>query len=74
MAELALADDRVLTVAEAADELRVHARTVYRLIAEGALPVFPVRARGYRLLRSDVLAYAMQQRDLACRPPRVIGG
>ena len=46
-------EDRLLTVAEVADTMRVSNMTVYRLIKSGQLPALRV-GKNYRLRRADV--------------------
>jgi excisionase family DNA binding protein len=46
-------EDRLLTVAEVADTMRVSNMTVYRLIKSGELPALRV-GKNYRLRRGDV--------------------
>jgi excisionase family DNA binding protein len=48
--------DRLLTVAEVADTMRVSNMTVYRLIKSGELPALRV-GKNYRLRESDVDGY-----------------
>jgi excisionase family DNA binding protein len=47
-------DRRLWTIDEAADELRLSTRTVYRLMQAGSLPA--VRIGGRTLIESDELA------------------
>ena len=51
-----LGADRLLTVAEVADHMRVSNMTVYRLIKAGTLPAIRV-GKNYRIRASDVTAY-----------------
>ena len=46
----------LLTIREAAEQLRVSTRTVHRLIHAGELPTVPVR-RSLRIRRDDLRAY-----------------
>ncbi len=46
-------EDRLLTVAEVADTMRVSNMTVYRLIRSGELPAIRV-GKNYRLRRTEV--------------------
>jgi excisionase family DNA binding protein len=48
--------DRLMTVAEVADTMRVSNMTVYRLIKSGELPALRV-GKNYRLRESDVDSY-----------------
>lgn len=48
--------DRLLTVAEVADHMRVSNMTVYRLIKSGALPAIRV-GKNYRIRSRDLAAY-----------------
>jgi excisionase family DNA binding protein len=50
------AGDRLLTVAEVAETMRVSNMTVYRLIKNGDLPALRV-GKNYRIRESDVNAY-----------------
>lgn len=51
-----LGGDRLLTVAEVADHMRVSNMTVYRLIKAGTLPAIRV-GKNYRIRSSDLAAY-----------------
>ena len=51
-----LGGDRLLTVAEVADHMRVSNMTVYRLIKGGTLPALRV-GKNYRIRARDVVAY-----------------
>ncbi len=48
--------EKLLTVAEVADELRVSNMTVYRLIKKGDLAAIRV-GKNYRIRQSDLAAY-----------------
>ena len=48
--------DRLLTVAEVAEHMRVSNMTVYRLIKGGALPALRV-GKNFRIRASDLVAY-----------------
>ena len=48
--------ERLLTVGEVADHMRVSNMTVYRLIKSGALPAIRV-GKNYRIRASDLTAY-----------------
>jgi excisionase family DNA binding protein len=48
--------DRLLTVAEVADHMRVSNMTVYRLIKSGTLPALRV-GKNYRIRSGDLVAY-----------------
>ena len=48
--------DRLLTVAEVADHMRVSNMTVYRLIKGGTLPAIRV-GKNYRIRTRDLAAY-----------------
>jgi excisionase family DNA binding protein len=52
--------DRLLTVAEVADTMRVSNMTVYRLIKSGDLAALRV-GKNYRIRESDVDAYLSQR-------------
>ena len=49
-----------LNITQAADMLRVHPNTAFKLIESGALPAARI-GRAYVLLHRDVLAYVEQQ-------------
>ena len=49
--------ERVFTVQEVAQQLRVSDKTVRTWIERGELPAFPVGVRGYRIRESDLLAF-----------------
>ena len=51
-----LGGDRLLTVAEVADHMRVSNMTVYRLIKSGTLPALRV-GKNYRIRSTDLVAY-----------------
>ena len=51
-----LGDDRLLTVAEVADHMRISNMTVYRLIKAGTLPAIRV-GKNYRIRARDLSAY-----------------
>ena len=51
-----LGDDRLLTVAEVADHMRVSNMTVYRLIKSGTLPALRV-GKNYRIRARDLVSY-----------------
>ena len=51
-----LGGDRLLTVAEVADHMRVSNMTVYRLIKSGTLPALRV-GKNYRIRSRDIVAY-----------------
>ena len=48
--------DRLLTVAEVAEALRVSTMTIYRMVKSGQLPATRV-GRSYRFRRADVQRY-----------------
>jgi excisionase family DNA binding protein len=50
-------DEEMLTVDQAARFLQVNERTVRGYIASGELPVMPIGKRGYRIAKSDLLAF-----------------
>jgi excisionase family DNA binding protein len=56
MADGPLGADRLLTVAEVADHMRVSNMTVYRLIKAGTLSAIRV-GKNYRIRSSDLTAY-----------------
>ena len=51
-----LGGDRLLTVAEVADHMRVSNMTVYRLIKSGTLPALRV-GKNYRIRARDLTSY-----------------
>lgn len=53
-------NDRLLTAAEVADQLRVSTMTVYRLIRRGELTAVRV-GRNYRVRERDLATYLEQQ-------------
>jgi excisionase family DNA binding protein len=53
-------NDRLLTAAEVADDLRVSTMTIYRLIRRGELPAVRV-GRNYRVRPADLEAYLSSQ-------------
>ena len=56
MTDMPLGGDRLLTVAEVADHMRVSNMTVYRLIKAGTLPAIRV-GKNYRIRSRDLGAY-----------------
>jgi len=62
------ADDRLLTVPEVAERLRVHPITVRRLIKAGRLPAVRV-GRAVRVRVEDVEAFKQPSRLVQLRPP-----
>lgn len=52
----AFGGDRLLTVAEVADHMRVSNMTVYRLIKSGTLPALRV-GKNYRIRSGDLVSY-----------------
>lgn len=54
-------DERFLTIPEAAVIARIHARTLYRLIANGRIPAYGF-LNAYRVKLSDVLSPVKPQR------------
>jgi excisionase family DNA binding protein len=58
-----LGSDRLWTVAEVADHMRVSNMTVYRLIKAGELPAIRV-GKNYRVRGSDLAAYLDASRTL----------
>ena len=47
-------DEKMLTVEEVAQRMRVNEKTVRTWIASGELPAFPIGKRGYRISESDL--------------------
>lgn len=54
--EVGLADDRLWTVAEVAEHMRVSNMTVYRLIRSAQLPAIRV-GKNYRIRSGDLTSY-----------------
>jgi len=54
---IALAEKKVYTVNEVADILRVHPRTVQRMIVAGELGAFRIRGHEYRIKKGVLEAY-----------------
>jgi len=46
--------DNLLTVGEAAEFLRIHPKTLYRLIAERRIPFIRKRGLGYRFIKTQL--------------------
>ena len=46
-------DEKMLTVEEIAERMRVNEKTVRNWITSGELPAFPIGKRGYRISESD---------------------
>ena len=66
-------DEDVCEIAEAAEKLRVHTRTVYELIADGDLTAIRIRGRRSRVIRrQDLDEYLASSRTVSsarrCRP------
>ncbi len=47
-------DDKMLTIEEVAEWMRVNEKTVRNWIASGELPAFPIGKRGYRISETDL--------------------
>jgi len=62
-------EDRLLTVAEVADTMRVSNMTVYRLIKSGQLPALRV-GRNYRIRRADVQQFLVD-RSVRAETPKI---
>ncbi len=54
--------EKMYTVQEVAQQLRVSERTVRNWIEQGELTAFPIGKRGYRILESDLLAFVDARR------------
>jgi excisionase family DNA binding protein len=53
-----------LTTHEAADQIRVHPRTIKRYIHDGELPAFALGNRGgYRISQKDLAAFMVRRSD-----------
>ncbi|MFL5629364.1 MAG: helix-turn-helix domain-containing protein [Ktedonobacteraceae bacterium] len=50
-------DDKMLTVEEIAERMRVNEKTVRSWITSGELPAFPVGKRGYRISGNDLHSF-----------------
>jgi len=50
-------DDEMYTIQEVADMMKVSGRTVYNWIDRDGLLAFPIGKRGYRIAKSDLLAF-----------------
>lgn len=61
----------VLTIPQAAERLKVSRNTVYRMIADGDLPVVEVRGKS-RVAETDLQAYI--DRNTRSAPEPVVGG
>jgi excisionase family DNA binding protein len=61
-------DDRLLTVAEVADTMRVSNMTIYRLIKSGDLPALRV-GKNYRIRHSDVERF-LAERSVNAEHPK----
>jgi excisionase family DNA binding protein len=55
--------DRMHTVQEVAQQLRVSERTVRKWIEEGDLIAFSIGKRGYRIAESDLLAFIEKRKQ-----------
>jgi excisionase family DNA binding protein len=50
-------DEKMLTVVEVAERMRVNEKTVRNWIASGELLAFPIGKRGYRISESDFRSF-----------------
>lgn len=50
-------EDKMYTVQEVAQQLRVSERTVRKWVEDGDLPAFHIGKRGYRIRESDLIAF-----------------
>lgn len=50
-------DEEMYTIQEVADMMKVSGRTVRNWIDRDGLPAFPIGKRGYRIAKSDLLAF-----------------
>ena len=57
--------NEVLTVAEAAELLRINYKHLYRLMAERRIPFVRKPGVGYRLLRSQLMAWLLEGHEAA---------
>lgn len=46
--------DKMLTIEEVAERMRVNEKTVRNWITSGELPAFPIGKRGYRISETDL--------------------
>jgi len=46
--------EKMLTIEEVAERMRVNEKTVRNWIASGELPAFPIGKRGYRISETDL--------------------
>ncbi len=53
--------EKVYTVSEVAEILRVHPRTIHRMIKAGELDAFTIRGHEYRIRKSTLDAYMGKQ-------------
>ena len=61
-------EEEMYTVQEVAQQMKVSERTVRNWIEKEGLPAFPIGKRGYRIAKSDLLAFIdtrKQQRQSA---------
>ena len=56
-------DDKMHTVSEVAQRLRVSDRTVRNWVERGELKVFRIGKRGYRIAESDLLAFIERKKQ-----------
>ena len=61
MSEGVMTLEKVYTVNEVAEILRVHPRTIHRMIKAGELAAFTIRGREYRIRQSALDAYMRQR-------------
>lgn len=62
-------EDRVLTISEVAEYLKVAERTIYRLAAAKKLPAFKVGGM-WRFSRADIDAWIKQQSAMGLAPSK----
>ncbi len=55
--------ERMYTVKEVAEQLRVSERTVRHWVETGELTVFRVGKRGYRIMGSDLTAFIQKRKS-----------
>jgi len=55
--------EKVYTVQEVAQQLRVSEKTVRTWIDQGDLPAFSIGKRGYRISESDLLAFIERRKQ-----------
>ena len=57
--------EKMWTVTEVAQHLRVSDRTVRHWVETGQLPIFPIGKRGYRIADSDLTRFVEERKRFA---------